>query len=105
MGPRIVVKSLFYYSDDPHRRYCRDTFHALDIDIRPSGIPLKFASPESALTVSNPFHIFSRYRWTTTRSLGWPVYTYPFEMHLFPSIIAKSATVLASDLETCCSCS
>lgn len=46
MGPRIFVKSLFYYSRDPHWRYCRDTF-LLDINIRPSGIPLKFASPRA----------------------------------------------------------
>lgn len=39
----IAVESLFYYSRDPHREG-EDTLFLFDINIRPSGIPLKFAS-------------------------------------------------------------
>lgn len=39
----IAVESLFYYSRDPHREG-EDTLLLFDINIRPSGIPLKFAS-------------------------------------------------------------
>ena len=78
------------------------------LDIRPSGIPLKFASPERvhSLTASNPFHIFAL-SMDDSQSRMANLYTI-FEMHLFRVSLPKiamfpqwiSRLVVVSDKET-----
>lgn len=96
----IAVESLFYYSRDPDRegrgRYCgEDTLPLFDINIRPSGIPLKFASLRALMPWICP--IFSRYRGRRTilgsasfqdvRRIRSKVYIFLFFLHFNFSLL------------------